>query len=108
MLKLLLCLEGINERLPDEYEKVMVGINSILREAWNTSRQQYIDNKEKLQALTLAKECYSMKLDLLTNTTVVDDYLMLLTIRSKIKYSLVGFFVEMDFPFSPVSLDLIF
>lgn len=27
----------------------------------------------KIQALSLAKECYSMKLDLLTNSTVVDD-----------------------------------
>jgi len=29
--------------------------------------------REKIQALSLAKECYSMKLDLLTNATVVDD-----------------------------------
>jgi hypothetical protein len=29
--------------------------------------------REKIQALSLAKECYSMKLDLLTNVTVVDD-----------------------------------
>ena len=26
-----------------------------------------------MQALSVAKECYSMKLDLLTNATVVDD-----------------------------------
>jgi hypothetical protein len=29
--------------------------------------------REKIQALSLAKECYSMKLDLLTIATVVDD-----------------------------------
>ena len=29
--------------------------------------------REKIQALSLAKECYSMKMDLLTNATVVDD-----------------------------------
>ncbi len=28
---------------------------------------------EKLKALSLAKGCYSMKFDLLTNATVVDD-----------------------------------
>jgi hypothetical protein len=28
------------------------------------------DKREKIQALSLAKECYSMKLDLLTNATV--------------------------------------
>jgi hypothetical protein len=58
--------------LPDEYERVMTGINSILRKSWTISEQAE-DNKEKIQALSLAKECYSMKLDLLTNATVVDD-----------------------------------
>jgi ribosomal protein L7Ae-like RNA K-turn-binding protein len=29
--------------------------------------------REKIQALSLAKDCYSMKLELLTNATVVDD-----------------------------------
>jgi hypothetical protein len=31
------------------------------------------DKREKIQALSLAKECYSKKLELLTNATVVDD-----------------------------------
>ena len=35
--------------------------------------QQTEDKREKIQVLSLAKECYSMKLDLLTNATVVDD-----------------------------------
>ncbi len=50
----------------------MVGLNSILREAWQTS-QSAEDKREKIQALSLAKECYAMKLDLLTNAVVVDD-----------------------------------
>jgi predicted transcriptional regulator len=62
----------IGERLPEEYEKCLVGLTAILREAWNTS-QQTRQEREKIQALSLAKECYSMKLDLLTNATVVDD-----------------------------------
>jgi IS30 family transposase len=62
----------IDERLPEEYEKCLVGLNAILREAWTTS-QQTEEKREKIQALSLAKECYSMKLDLLTNATVVDD-----------------------------------
>ena len=62
----------INERLPEEYEKCLVGITSIMKEAWNTS-EQTDDNREKIQALSLAKDCYSMKLELLTNATVVDD-----------------------------------
>src|SRR5512133_1156757 len=59
----------IDERLPEEYEKCLVGLTAILREAWNTS-QQTEDRREKIQALSLAKECYSMNLDLLTNTVV--------------------------------------
>jgi hypothetical protein len=43
-----------------------------LKEAWNTA-QQTSDKREKLQALSLAKDCYSMKLELLTNATVVED-----------------------------------
>jgi DNA-binding transcriptional regulator LsrR (DeoR family) len=62
----------IDERLPEEYEKCLVGLTAILREAWDTS-QLTKDNREKIQALSLAKECYSMKLELLTNATVVDD-----------------------------------
>lgn len=62
----------IDERLPEEYEKCLVGITSIMKEAWNTS-QETQDNREKIQALSLAKDCYSMKLDLLTNATVIDD-----------------------------------
>jgi hypothetical protein len=62
----------IDERLPEEYEKCLVGLNAITREAWKTE-QNTQDNREKIQALSLAKECYSMKMDLLTNATVVDD-----------------------------------
>src|SRR5919198_841085 len=62
----------VDERLPEEYEKCLVGLNAITKEAWDTA-QQTGDKREKIQALSLAKECYSMKLDLLTNATVVDD-----------------------------------
>jgi predicted transcriptional regulator len=68
----------IDERLPEEYEKCLVGLNAITKEAWNTE-----DKREKIQALSLAKECYSMKLDLLTNATVVDDAIRFVTHRSK-------------------------
>jgi predicted transcriptional regulator len=62
----------IDERLPEEYEKCLVGLTAITREAWNTAQNTEY-KREKIHALSLAKECYSMKLDLLTNATVVDD-----------------------------------
>jgi hypothetical protein len=49
-----------------------VGLNAITKEAWNTANNTE-DKREKIQVLSLAKECHSMKLDLLTNATVVDD-----------------------------------
>jgi hypothetical protein len=59
-------------------------LTAILREAWNTS-QQAEDRREKIQALSLAKECYSMKLDLLTNATVVDDAIRFVSESEKSK-----------------------
>jgi hypothetical protein len=62
----------VDERLPEEYEKCLVGLNSILKEAWTMSQAD--DNKsDKIKALALTKECYAMKLELLINATVVDD-----------------------------------
>jgi len=74
----------IDEGLPEEYEKCLVGLNAITREAWNTA-QSTEDKREKIQALSLAKDCYSMKLDLLTNATVVDDAIRFVSNRSKEK-----------------------
>ena len=74
----------IDERLPEEYEKCLVGLNAITKEAWNTA-QQTEDKREKIQALSLAKECYSMKLDLLTNATVVDDAIRFVSQKSNDK-----------------------
>jgi hypothetical protein len=71
----------IDERLPEEYEKCLVGITAITKEAWNTS-QQTEDGRAKIQALSLAKECYSMKLELLTNATVVDDAIRFVSQKS--------------------------
>src|ERR687883_1629805 len=71
----------IDERLPEEYEKCLVGLNAITKEAWNTALNTE-DKREKIQALSLAKECYSMKMDLLTNTTVVDDAIRFVSNRS--------------------------
>src|ERR1041385_5103475 len=72
----------IDERLPEEYEKCLVGLTAITKEAWNTA-QNTEDKHGKIQALSLAKECYSMKLDLLTNATVVDDAIRFVSLKFK-------------------------
>jgi hypothetical protein len=63
----------VDERLPEEYEKCLVGLNSILKEAWTMSQTDDNVMGDKIKALSLAKECYAMKLELLTNATVVND-----------------------------------
>ncbi|HZI72147.1 MAG TPA: hypothetical protein VFD60_13405 [Nitrososphaeraceae archaeon] len=71
----------IDERLPEEYEKCLVGLTAITKEAWNTADHTE-DKREKIQALSLAKECYSMKLELLTNATVVNDAIRFVSNKS--------------------------
>ena len=63
---------------------MIVGLTTITREAWN-SAQNTQDRREKIQALSLAKKCYSMKLELLTNATVVDDAIAFVSHYSKEK-----------------------
>jgi hypothetical protein len=48
------------------------GLNNILQRAWTISKDLDSDKRERLQALSLAKECYAMKLDLLSSATVVE------------------------------------
>ena len=60
----------IDEYLPAEYQNCLEGLNNIMTEAWQMSLDG--DKRERMQALSLAKECYAMKLDLLSSATVVD------------------------------------
>ena len=64
-----------DERLPEEYERCLVGSNAITREAWNIAGNTK-DKREKIQVLSLAKECYSMKLGLLTGMMLLGLYLL--------------------------------
>jgi hypothetical protein len=63
----------IDQKLPGEYQKCLVGINEVLKIAWNTTNERDIDRREKIQALSLVKECIVTKLELLTNASILDD-----------------------------------
>jgi hypothetical protein len=60
-------------------------VDSNSKGSMNTSQQAAEDRRKKIQALSLAKECYSMKLDLLTNATVVDDAIRFVSESEKSK-----------------------
>ena len=70
--------------MPEEYEKCLVGLTAITKEAWNTA-QDAEDKREKIQALSLAIDCYSMKMDLLTNATVIEDAIRFVSSKTKEK-----------------------
>jgi DNA-binding transcriptional regulator LsrR (DeoR family) len=43
----------VDERLPEEYEKSLVGLNSILKEAWNMSQTDDNIKSDKIKALAM-------------------------------------------------------
>jgi hypothetical protein len=63
----------VSEKLPYQYETCLVGINEILRIAWNETSDHDIERREKAMFLGLAKECYLIKMDLLTNSRILDE-----------------------------------
>jgi hypothetical protein len=62
----------IQERLPQEYENCMTGINRILKMTWEIV-ERTIDDKTKLQAFAQLNEGYKFKMDLTTNGIVITD-----------------------------------
>ncbi|MFL6430200.1 MAG: hypothetical protein ACJ71X_01920 [Nitrososphaeraceae archaeon] len=44
----------IDERLPEEYEKCLVGLNAITNEAWNTAQDTEV-RREKIQSIIISK-----------------------------------------------------
>ena len=76
----------IQDKLPEEYQNCMVGINQVLKICWeivNKSRNvnndnnghtvTMTDNKTVLQALALINDCNKYKMDLTTNGIVITD-----------------------------------
>jgi predicted transcriptional regulator len=75
----------LNDKLPEEYQNCMTGINQVLKICWeivNKSRNVDNDNgngqtmtviDNKLQALALINNCNKYKMDLTTNGIVITD-----------------------------------
>ena len=65
----------ISDRLPYEYNKCLQGLEEIIKESWiiATKADKTGDTKEKLQSLSLIKDTYSTKMDLLTNANLLAD-----------------------------------
>jgi ParB-like chromosome segregation protein Spo0J len=77
----------VNEKLPEEFQKCLVGLNAVLKHAWNiyekastaNATASASDRREQIQALDLVKEVYSKKLELLSDATVIDQAMKFVT-----------------------------
>ena len=67
----------VEERLPEVYDRCIVGVNAILEEAWDSVQEakEKGDRPGKHHFLSLAKECYAMLMDLVDTGTVVEKAL---------------------------------
>jgi hypothetical protein len=88
----------IQDKLPEEYQNCMVGINQVLKICWdivNKSRNinndnngnqtvtMMTDNKTVLQALALINDCNKYKMDLTTNGVVITDAIKFVQTNNK-------------------------
>jgi hypothetical protein len=64
----------IQDRMPEEYRKVEVSITQVLMKAWEIV-DNTTDERIKLQALGLIRECDTNRLEMITNGSVVSDAL---------------------------------
>jgi len=62
----------IDERLPFEYQKCLVGLDAILCRMSDIVNNSESDSRDILQATGVKMQAYAMKIDLLSNATVVE------------------------------------
>jgi hypothetical protein len=62
----------IDERLPLEYQKCLVGLDNILSKTWDIANNSESLERDRLQAVSIGMQAYSMKIDLLSSATVVE------------------------------------
>ena len=62
----------IYETLPLEYESCLIGLNAILSKTWDITNNPHTSERDRLQAISISMQAYNMKIDLLSNATVVE------------------------------------
>lgn len=62
----------IDDRLPLEYQKCLVGLDAILAKTWDIANNEESLERDRLQAVSIGMQAYGMKLDLLSSATVVE------------------------------------
>ena len=63
----------IQEKLPQEYQRCLVGLNQVLKTCWNIINKPSADDKTKLQATAIINDSYKDIMELTTNGVVISD-----------------------------------
>ena len=63
----------IQERLPEQYQKCINGLNQVLKIGWNIVNNESSSAANRLQALALVNDSYRYLMELTTNGVVITD-----------------------------------
>jgi uncharacterized protein YerC len=63
----------VQERLPEQYQKCINGLNQVLKMGWNIVNNDSSSAANRLQGLSLINDCYKYLMDLTTNGVVITD-----------------------------------
>ena len=76
----------LTERVPEEYQKCLTGLNLLLKETWINLPQT--DNmSEKIKVLTLALEIYVKKIMILADPSLVDNRVKVKSTPNDVNFS---------------------
>jgi hypothetical protein len=65
--------EHIQRKLPEEYNRCLIGLNEVLKTCWSIIHKPGTDDKTKLQATAIINDSYKYIMDLTTNGSIVTD-----------------------------------
>jgi hypothetical protein len=61
----------VEDRLPFEYESLMVGVKKVLKKAWDIVNDEHSSEKAVANALHTVMDCYAFKRQLLMDSTYI-------------------------------------
>ena len=68
----------LEERIPFENEICRVGLNKVLEKVWDIINDERTSERARLHALSLAKDCYAMRMNLLESKAEIEQTMQLI------------------------------
>jgi hypothetical protein len=91
------------QTLPHLFDKSLIGLTQVLREAWLTSATTRLE-RNKILALSLVKDCLTARVDLASNADVIDKTALFVTRKRKALEALeADEYLEEELPTPPAS-----